>query len=282
MSVQSKSKPKTGQTTGKKASAPSPMGQAPKAKGMTGQTTGKDKDKDKDKDKNKNKGKTKSAGPQGTGNADVMQLPDYTSIWDDVMGVLGAGQAETFNELEGQYALDEQFLENQSQEQLGQFNLQGTLAQAEAHKYASEQAAGATRFAATEATRGQIESTRLTTESAERQIGLSGAEERKTQAERMAGEERQIGLRGTEERKTQAELLAGQERQIGLTGEQERLTQGQRLASEEKQIGLRGSEDRMTIQTQAREQRDTELQQEMFRRYKEQKDASQAQRAFRA
>jgi hypothetical protein len=221
-------------------------------------------------------------GPRGIGNANVMQLPDFTGIWDDIMGVLGAGQAETFNEMEAQYALDEQFLENQSREKLGQFNLQGTLAQAEAHKYASEQAAGATKFAATEATRGQIESTRLTAESAERQIGLTGTQERLTQAERFAGEGQLIGLRGGEERRTQAELLAGQERQIGLTGEQERLTQGQRLASEEKQIGLRGSEERLTVETQAREQRETELQQDLFRRYKEQKDASQAQRAFRA
>jgi hypothetical protein len=231
-------------------------------------------------------------------------LPDLGRVFEDILGVLGAGQAETFNERQAQAELDLQNLQNLSQEQLGQFNLQGVLAQADAQRFAASQSADATKFAASESTRGQIESTRISTQSAERQIGLSGEQERLTQGQRLESEERQIGLRGREERLTQADLLASQERQIGLTGQeerlttqergrqerlgietsgtQERLTQGQRLESEERQIGLRGEQDRLTVSTQGREQRETDLQQELFRRFKEQKDADQAQRAFRA
>lgn len=194
------------------------------------------KGKDKGKDgKSKDGGKTQiTKTPAGT----FVDLGDIESVFGSIMDVLGSSQAETFNELEGQYRLDEQMLENKSNERLGEFNLQGTQAQAEATKYASEQSAGATRFAATESARGQIETQKIASDSAERQIGLTG----------------------TEQRKTQADLLAGQERQIGLTGAEERLTVGK----------------------QAQEQRETELQQELYRRYREEKDYSQARSAFRA
>lgn len=217
---------------------------------------------------NQDKGKpgvTKT--PAGT----IIDLGDIESIFGNIMDVLGANQAETFNELEGQYNLDEQFLENQSNERLGEFNLQGVLGQAEATKYASEQAAGATRFASTESARGQIETQRVASESAERQIGLTGAQERLTAVTR--GEQERLGITATgeEERKT-----------VATTGEQQRKTQAELLAGQERQIGLTGEQERLTVGETARQQRETELQQELYRRFKEEKDYSQARAAFRA
>lgn len=205
--------------------------------------------------------------PAGT----IVDLGDIESIFGNIMDVLGANQAETFNELEAQYGLDEQFLENQSNERLGEFNLQGVLGQAEATKYASEQAAGATRFASTESARGQIETQRVASESAERQIGLTGAQERLTAVTR--GEQERLGITATgeEERKT-----------VATTGEQQRRTQAELLAGQERQIGLTGEQERLTVGETARQQRETELQQELYRRFKEEKDYSQARAAFRA
>jgi hypothetical protein len=145
--------------------------------------------------------------------------------------------------------LDEQFLENQSNERLGEFNLQGVRAQADATKYASEQSAGATKFAATESARGQIETQRVASESAERQIGLTGAEERLTTVTR--GEQERLG--------------------IATTGEEERKT-----------TVTRGEQERLGIGETGRQQRETELQQELYRRFREEKDYAQSRAAFRA
>lgn len=341
-------------------------------------------------------------------------IPDTTSIFSGILDVLSNNQATELNAISSRNRVDEINAEGLSNQQIAKINLQGTRLQSEAAKYAAAQSAGATRFASTEATRGQIETQRLASKSAERQIGLTGAEqratqqqllasqerqigltgeqerlttltrgeqerlgitatgeqqrltqaeqisgeqetqrqrfageagllgvrgkeERRTQAQLLAGQERQIGLTGEQQRATQRELLAGQERQIGLTGSEERRTQAERLAGEERQIGLRGAEERLGIETtgreqratqsellagqerqigltgeqeratqrerfagetgleqtrgietretigrQAREQRETELQQELYRRYREEKDYSQARAAFRS
>ena len=113
-------------------------------------------------------------------------------------------------------------------------------------------------------------------------LGVKGREERQTQAQLLAGQERQIGLRGQEERLTVAE-----------TGSQTRQTQAQLLAGQERQIGLRGSEERATTRVRGEEQRagireagsetrQTALQQEAFRRYKENRDFQQSRSAYRA
>jgi hypothetical protein len=99
----------------------------------------------------------------------------------------------------------------------------------------------------------------------------SGAQERATQAERYGGEERLVGARGAQERATQAERYVGEERLVGARGEQERAT-----------TRVSGEEQRKGIQTSGSEQRTTDLQQEMFRRYKENRDYEQAQRQYRA
>ena len=113
----------------------------------------------------------------------------------------------------------------------------------------------------------------LTNKDREKERALTretGAEQRKT-----------IGTTGRETRLTQAQLLAGQERQIGLRGTEERATT--RVRGEEERALTRetGAEQRKTIGTTAREQRTTDLQKEMFRRYKENRDFEQAQSQYR-
>ena len=209
------------------------------------------------------------------------------------MDTLGVGQAETFNELEGQFRLDEQNLENKSNERLGEFNLQGVQAQADATKFAAEQSAGATRFAASESARGQIETQRIASQSAERQIGLTGAEERLTTVTR--GEQERLGISRTGEEERLTTVTRGEQERLGITrtgeeqrqtirstGEEQRATQRDLLASQERQIGLTGTEERLNIGETGRQQRETDLQQELFRRFKEEKDYTQARTAFRA
>lgn len=176
--------------------------------------------------------------------------------------------------------------------------------QAEATEAAAREAAGATRFAATEGARAAIESQRVQSQSLERQIGLKGAQDRLLAVEQGSQERLNIRATGEQQRLTQGQLLGGQERQIGLTGEQQRLTtaetgkqerlgitttgaeqrstQAQLLAGQERQIEMTGAQQRLLAQEQGRQQRETEMQAEMNRRYKEAKDAAQAARAFRA
>ena len=131
-----------------------------------------------------------------------------------------------------------------------------------------------------------------------------GSEDRATLGVRGREERLTVGERGAQDRQTQAQLLAGQERQIGLRGQEERLTvaetgsqtrqpQAQLLAGQERQIGLRGTEERATTRVRGEEQRagireagsetrQTALQQEAFRRYKENRDFQQSRSAYRA
>ena len=113
-------------------------------------------------------------------------------------------------------------------------------------------------------------------------LGVKGREDRQTQAQLLAGQERQIGLRGQEERltvaetgsqtrQTQAQLLAGQERQIGLRGTEERAT-----------TRVRGEEQRAGIRESGSETRRTALQQEQFRRYKENSDFQLSRDAYKS
>ena len=122
-------------------------------------------------------------------------------------------------------------------------------------------------------TRGQEE--RLTTGERGKQERLTtqtrGAEERLTTATRGQQERLTVGERGSQTRQTQAQLLAGQERQIGLRGTEERAT-----------TRTRGEEQRAGIRESGSETRRTALQQEQFRRYKENRDYQQAQSAYKS
>ena len=57
----------------------------------------------------------------------------------------------------------------------------------------------------------------------------------------------------------------------------------QRVGGQEERRGMRtrGAQDRRTISRSAQEQRTTDLQQEMFRRYKENRDFEQARGSYR-
>jgi hypothetical protein len=112
-------------------------------------------------------------------------------------------------------------------------------------------------------------------------IAATGQEERATTLTRGEQERLGIGATGEQQRATQAQLLAGQERQIGLTGEESRRTQQERFTGETGLIRETGTQQRETVGRTASEQRMTDLQQEMFRRYKEDRDYTQAQRQYR-
>lgn len=214
--------------------------------------------------------------------ADIIQLPDITSVYSGIIDLLGSEQADRINYNKSIADKELANINNLSNERIADFNLQGVKSQSEATRYAAEQAAGAQRFAATEGARAQIESTQLATASQERQIGLTGTQQRLLAVEQGGQERLNIETTGRQQRQTQADLLAGQERQIGLTGQEQRSTQKELLAGQERQIQMTGAEQRSTIQEQARQDRETALQSELFRRYKEQKDQNDALRAFRA
>lgn len=119
-----------------------------------------------------------------------------------------------------------------------------------------------------------------------------GNQARLTQAERYAGEETligksgleqraNIGKTGLEERLTQAERYTGERGLITESGSEQRTTIGVQAAEERETVGKSAEEQRETIGKSATEQRTTDLQQEMFRRYKENRDYEQAQNQYR-
>ena len=98
-----------------------------------------------------------------------------------------------------------------------------------------------------------------------------GQQERLTTGERGKQERLTVGERGSQTRQTQAQLLSGQERQIGLRGTEERAT-----------TRTRGEEQRAGIRESGSETRRTALQQEQFRRYKEDRDFRQSRQAYKS
>jgi hypothetical protein len=121
---------------------------------------------------------------------------------------------------------------------------------------------------------------------------FAGQDIRRTQAvgaetrlgQRVAGEEERAGIRVTGEESRFGQRVAGQEERAGIrtTGRESRL--GQRVAGQEERAGIRttGKEQRETIGKTGTETRTTDLQQEMFRRYKENRDYEQAQQQYRS
>ena len=109
----------------------------------------------------------------------------------------------------------------------------------------------------------------------------TGQESRATQGQLLAGQERQIGQRGQQERA--AIRTTGQEtRGIRRTeGQQTRLTAAEQGRQQRAGIRTTGIEERAGTRERGREQRMTDLQQEMFRRYKENRDFEQATGSYR-
>ena len=83
--------------------------------------------------------------------------------------------------------------------------------------------------------------------------------------------------------RTNSEFFAGQDiRRTQATGAEQRLSRGKEGEEERLSIGATGEQYRLGLETAGKEQRTTDLQQEMFRRYKEQRDYEQAQQQYRA
>jgi type IV secretory pathway VirB10-like protein len=104
-----------------------------------------------------------------------------------------------------------------------------------------------------------------------RRYRARGAEERLLSETRGEQERATIGTTGTETRRTR-ETEGAQTRQTRETeGAQERLT-----------TQTRGQEQRATVGKTAEETRETNLQQEQFRRYKENRDFQQSRDAYKS
>ena len=86
---------------------------------------------------------------------------------------------------------------------------------------------------------------------------------------------------GTQTRQTRETEGAQQRLGIETTGAQERLRLGTAGQEQRLTIGKTGEEERAGISRRAQEQRATDLQQEMFRRYKENRDFEQARGSYR-
>ena len=93
---------------------------------------------------------------------------------------------------------------------------------------------------------------------------------------------RRYQARGAEERLL-AETRGEQDRaSIRTSGDQARLTEQTRAGEERLTIGARGREERAGIREAGSETRKTNLQQEQFRRYKENRDYQQSRDAYRS
>lgn len=130
----------------------------------------------------------------------------------------------------------------------------------------------------------------------EQQKGLAerGAELDRVNEEFFAGQDiRRLQAQGAEQRLTTK--TTGEEERKGMetTGAQQRLTEQtrgaeQRLteqtrgAEQRKGIETTGQQERLTVGKTAEETRATALQQEQFRRYKEERDYQQSQQAYKS
>ena len=133
---------------------------------------------------------------------------------------------------------------------------------------------------------------------------LGGEEQRKSA--RLAGQEQRAGIEeeytqrralrraeGEEDRAGQEEAgfqqrasarVAGEEQRAGIETEGTQTRASSRVAGEEQRAGMEttGAQNRATRRVEGEEVRETDLQREMFRRYKESRDYGQAQSAYKA
>ena len=133
---------------------------------------------------------------------------------------------------------------------------------------------------------------------------LGGEEQRKSA--RLAGQEQRAGIEeeytqrralrraeGEEDRAGQEEAgfqqrssarVAGEEQRAGIETEGTQKRASARVAGEEQRAGIEttGAQNRASRRVEGEEVRETDLQREMFRRYKESRDYGQAQSAYKA
>ena len=125
---------------------------------------------------------------------------------------------------------------------------------------------------------------KLQSEGTQSRLGqMVGGEQQRLSA-RVAGQEQRAGFaeQGTQTRASAR--VAGQEQRAGMaeTGTQQRASA--RVAGQEQRAGIAetGAQTRATKRVEGQEVRETDLQREMFRRYKEARDYGQAQSAYKA
>ena len=104
-----------------------------------------------------------------------------------------------------------------------------------------------------------------------RRYRARGAEERSLAQTKGQQDRATLGTRGAEERLT-----------VGARGREERLTTGERGRQERLTTRTRGQEQRAAIGKSGEETRRTALQQEQFRRYKEDRDFRQSRQAYKS
>ena len=112
---------------------------------------------------------------------------------------------------------------------------------------------------------------------------MVGGEQQRLSA-RVAGEEQRKGMAESAFQQRLGQRVGGQEQRAGMaeSGTQQRMSA--RVAGQEQRAGMAesGTQQRMTRRVEGEEVRETDLQREMFRRYKEARDYGQAQSAYKA
>ena len=119
---------------------------------------------------------------------------------------------------------------------------------------------------------------------AENRLGtMVGAEEQRKSA-RVAGQEQRAGYAEQGAQARASARVGGQERRAELAEGGAQTRASARVAGQEQRAGLAegGSQTRATKRVEGQEVRETDLQREMFRRYKEARDYGQAQTAYKA
>ena len=108
----------------------------------------------------------------------------------------------------------------------------------------------------------------------------------KTQVEltRISGQQNRLNMEtGAELDRINEEFYTGQDlRRYRARGAEERLLSETRGEQERATTQTRGQEQRLTVGKTGEETRETNLQQEQFRRYKENRDYQQAQSAYKS
>jgi len=112
---------------------------------------------------------------------------------------------------------------------------------------------------------------------------MVGAEEQRKSA-RVAGQEQRAGYAEQGAQQRASARVGGQERRAELAEGGAQTRASARVAGQEQRAGLAegGSQTRATKRVEGQEVRETDLQREMFRRYKEARDYGQAQQAYKA
>ena len=110
-----------------------------------------------------------------------------------------------------------------------------------------------------------------------------GAKLDRTNEEFFAGQDiRRLGAQGAEQRLGIKETGAQNRLTTQAEGTERRLTVGAMGEQERKTTAVKGSEERKGIQTRGEETRATAKQEELFRRYKENRDYDQSRAAYRS